>query len=254
MNDRAFQSARVGFVVVLSLFGTPPVAAQQLQDDAAADHAVITQKVATTPEEVGGRVLILYSHPQLPKKLWAGTSHGGLWRSDDEGLSWRLASELIKNRAVKALAIDPLNPEVMFAGTGNGHSSEVAARGNGMFKSGDGGASWSLLPLTSPAAVGENWSHINSIAISTSGVVLAATSDNKANGYVYRSTDGGQSWGVLPVYIGSKVGPHNMIHQVRFDPANPDKAIFMDDYANLTYSGDGGASWGVVRKSSGTCK
>lgn len=203
--------------------------------------------------EVAGRVLTLYTHPKLPHKLWAGTAHGGLWHSGDTGNSWRQVGDLMKNLPVSSLAADPATPDIMYAGTGEGRSNDVAFRGAGMFKSEDGGASWTLLALTSPATVGENWSHINHIAISTAGVILAATSDNNHNGFIYRSTDGGLSWGLFPVYIGSKVGPRNMVYKVRFDPENPTTALFMDAYANVTHSTDGGVTWQVAGKST-TCK
>lgn len=203
--------------------------------------------------KVAGRVLILFSHPEIPDKLWAGTTHGGLWHSSDGGISWSPSSELMRGLTVSSVAVDPGNTDIMYAGTGDGRSSDVAQRGNGMYRSDDGGKTWALLSLTRPQTVGENWSHINSIAISKSGVVLAATSDHRRNGFIYRSVDGGQTWGLFPVYSGSKTGPKNMIHKVRFDPANPNTAIFMDDYANVTHSSDGGVSWNVVKKSS-TCK
>lgn len=221
-----------------------------------ASSPVVSREQLTMTEMTAraGRVLTLFTHPQSPQKMWAGTEHGGLWQSVDAGNSWLSASVAMQNLAVAALAVDPGNPVIMYAGTGDARSNQATARGQGLFKSEDGGASWVLLPLTPPASAGENWSHINSIAINKTGVILAATSDNHRNGYIYRSMDGGQTWGLLPVYAGSKVGPHNMVHKVRFDPENPDMAIFMDDYANVTHSGDGGATWNVVRKSSTSCK
>jgi photosystem II stability/assembly factor-like uncharacterized protein len=201
-----------------------------------------------------GRVLMMLTHPQQEQVMWAGTMHGGLWQSRDGGNSWQLASDAMRDMAVAAIAQDPGNPDVLYAGTGEGRSSNASGRGRGMFKSGDGGKSWHQLPLTSPDKVGENWSRITSIAINTAGVVLAATADNNRNGFIYRSSDGGQSWGLFPVYAGSKVGPRNMIHKIKFDPDNPNTALFMDDYANLTHSSDGGISWEVVRKSSTNCK
>lgn len=208
---------------------------------------------ASAMAEVAGRVLTLFTHPKLPHQLWAGTAHGGLWHSGDTGNSWKQVGDLMKNLPVSSLSADPATPEIMYAGTGEGRSNDVAYRGAGMFKSEDGGASWTLLALTSPATVGENWSHINHIAISTAGVILAATSDNKHNGFIYRSTDGGLSWGLVPVYVGSKVGPRNMVYKVRFDPDNPQTALFMDAYANVTHSIDGGVTWQVAGKST-TCK
>ena len=203
--------------------------------------------------EVAGRVLTLFTHPLLEHKLWAGTAHGGLWQSLDSGLSWRLASAAMSKLPVSTLAVSPTNAEIMFAGTGEGHSNAAKLRGHGIYKSNDGGVSWSLLPLTNPAAVGESWSRVNHIAISATGVILAATSDNKYNGFIYRSEDGGASWGLFPVYTASTIGPNNVIYKIKFDPKNPAKAIFIDAYANVTYSSDGGTSWKVDKKSS-MCK
>lgn len=203
--------------------------------------------------DVSGRVLTLFTHPKLSNKLWAGTVHGGLWHSSDTGNTWRPVAELMKTMTVSAIAVDPANPDLMYVGTGDGRSNDIAFRGAGMFKSEDAGANWTLLPLTQPATVGENWSHINHIAISTAGVILAATSDNEHNGFIYRSTNGGHTWGLVPVYVGSNVGPRNMVYKVRFDPENPNTALFMDAYANVTHSTDGGLTWQVAGKST-TCK
>lgn len=252
MSKNLFHLKRRYFASALLFFSMHSISAQQLIKDTDAEQAASAKQAVTNLDEVGGQVLTLYTHPVLPQKLWAGTSHGGLWQSDDAGHSWVLASDLIRNQAVAALAADPLNPEVMYAGTGSGRKRDVTPRGSGIYKTIDGGKSWSPLPLTNPATVGENWSHINSIAVSRAGVVLAATSDNKSNGFIYRSVDGGQTWGLLPAYSGSIIGPRNMIHKVRFDPDNPGTAIFMDDYANVTVSNDAGASWRVAKKST-TC-
>ena len=219
----------------------------------AVNNALAEPLSSSAMAEVAGRVLTLFTHPKLPHKLWAGTAHGGLWHSGDSGNTWRPVSDLMSNMTVSSLAVDPGNPDLMYAGTGEGRSNDVAFRGAGMFKSEDGGTSWALLPLTRPATVGENWSHINHIAISTAGVLLAATSDNSHNGFIYRSTDGGLNWGLFSVYTGSKVGPRNMVYKVRFDPENPNTAIFMDAYANVTHSIDGGMTWQVAGKST-TCK
>jgi photosystem II stability/assembly factor-like uncharacterized protein len=206
--------------------------------------------------EVAGRTLVLYTHPQslaqpVSGRLWAGTERGGLWKSEDNGKSWQAGSDLMQGLSVTSVVVDPRNSDIMYAGTGLG--SDVALRERGIFKSEDGGKSWSLLALTNPAVVGANWSQVHHIAISTSGVLLVATADKERNGFIYRSADGGENWGLFPVYVGSKIGPRNTIHKVKFDPDNPEGAIFMDNYANITLSADGGRTWSLVRKST-TCK
>jgi len=231
----------VQFLFALQAYAGPQASVVEVKD------AHVIQSVDSL-DEVGGRVLIVQYDQGSEEKIWAGTTHGGLWSSVNTGQTWTLASGLMKNMAVGAIAFDPLNDAIIYAGTGEGRSNNSALRGHGIFKSIDGGVSWSLLPLTDPAQVGDSWAHINAIAISAAGVILAATSDDKYNGFIYRSTDGGQTWGIVPVYIGSKVGPHNIIYKVRFDPDHPDTALFMDGYANVTHSTDGGITWSLARK------
>ncbi|OYZ62783.1 MAG: hypothetical protein B7Y04_12975 [Gallionellales bacterium 24-53-125] len=180
----------------------------------------------------GGRVLTLFTHPDFSQKLWAGTEQGGLWHSADGGITWSLATELMRGLTVSTVVADPVNADIMYVGTGDGRSRQASRRGVGMFRSADGGKSWTLLPLTQPATVG---------------------ADHSRNGFIFRSVDAGKSWGLFPVYAGSETGPKNMIHKIRFDPANPNTALFMDDYANVTHSRDGGIIWSVAGKSS-TCK
>jgi hypothetical protein len=203
--------------------------------------------------KVVGRVLTLMTGSVAPHKLWAGTEYGGLWQSADAGISWIPVSDAMSGLSVHSLAVDPVNPNVMYAGAAGVGGKDETPRQAGLFKSIDAGASWSLLPLTNPAAVGESWSRINHIAISSAGVILAATADHRRNGFIFRSVDGGHHWGLFPVYMGSTVGPHNMIYKVKFDPDNPATAIFMDDYANVTHSTDAGVTWQVAGKST-TCK
>lgn len=254
MNEQVNMRMKFLFSVAVLLYGLNVQGASMPPSESVAVAASIQAESlsASGVAKVAGRVLILFTHPEIPDKLWAGTAHGGLWHSGDGGISWLLASELMRGLTVSSMAVDPGNPDIMYAGTGDGRSSDAALRGTGMYKSDDGGKTWVLLSLTRPETAGENWSHINSIAISKSGVLLAATSDHRRNGFIFRSVDGGQTWGLFPVYTGSKTGPKNMIHKVRFDPANPNTAIFMDDYANVTYSSDGGATW-IVSKKGKTC-
>ncbi len=204
--------------------------------------------------EKAGRVQLMFSHAKHVNKWWAGTAQDGLWQSSDGGNSWVPASVLMQNMSISSFAADPRHADIFYAGSSDGRSNDISQRGQGMFMSDDGGANWSSLALTNPAIVGANWSHIHSITLNINNVMLTATSDNNRNGFIYRSVDGGKTWGVNPVYTASIVGPHNVIHKVRFDPDNPNAAIFMDDYANVTHSSDAGQTWRVVKTSSTSCK
>ena len=244
--------AVIAFVLTATITPGRTLAATEVQASTAAPAVV--KLSASGMAEAAGPVLILLTHPKSSHLLWAGTAHGGVWHSGDSGVSWQAVGESMQGMAVGALAFDLGNPDIMYAGSSASGSKQVAYQKGGMFKSEDAGASWTLLPLSNPATVGASWSNIRNIAVSNTGVLLAATSDYAHNGFIYRSTDGGKTWGILPVYAGSKVGPRNLVYKVRFDPENPNTAIFMDAYANITHSSDGGATWNVARQSSTSCK
>ena len=83
------------------------------------------------------------SHPDQPDTIWAASAGGGVWRTDDAGASWQPVDDLMANLAVTSVAIDPTNPDVMYAGTGEGFFNLDAIRGAGIFRTTDG-VSWAM--------------------------------------------------------------------------------------------------------------
>jgi photosystem II stability/assembly factor-like uncharacterized protein len=88
-----------------------------------------------SPLVIGINLTVLAADPHRPGTLW-GTGHAGLSRSDDGGRTWRLSDDGIPQfTLLSALALDPVDPAVLYAGT----------LLRGVFKSGDGGATWAPL-------------------------------------------------------------------------------------------------------------
>ncbi|MDX1501318.1 MAG: hypothetical protein R3325_03070 [Thermoanaerobaculia bacterium] len=145
------------------------------------------------PGNIGGRTRALAIHPRRPKTMWAGGVSGGIWKTENAGRRWRPVADELVNIAVNALALDPRDPAVLYAGTGEGYFREVVRgtglplRGGGIFKSEDGGESWRRLRRTRGAKF--HW--VNDIVVSRhdSDRVYAATRKG-----VFRSADGGQRW------------------------------------------------------------
>src|SRR5256885_7202256 len=117
-------------------------------------------------------------HPTNPQKIWVGAVTGGIWRTSDAGASWSPVNDLLPNLAIGSLAMDPRNPNVMHAGTGENavNLSAVGIQGIGIYKSIDGGTTWNRLPATDPAGDGA-WTYVNRIAVNPANgnIVLAAT-------------------------------------------------------------------------------
>ena len=94
------------------------------------------------PRNVGGAIRALVQHPSQRNWFFAGSAQGGLWKSEDNGYSWRPVGAATLTVPVGAIAIAPSNPQVMYVGTGE---PAVGPGGTGIYKSEDGGNSFSKI-------------------------------------------------------------------------------------------------------------
>lgn len=139
------------------------------------------------PGNIGGRTRALLIHPADSNVLYAAGVGGGVWKTVNSGASWTPLGDLLPNIAVSSLAMDPKNPSVIYAGTGEGFFNFDAIRGAGIFKTTDGGATWTRLSATTTP----DFHYINDIVVSpTDGLRLYAATRSGA----WRSVDGGASW------------------------------------------------------------
>ncbi|MGB1038801.1 MAG: WD40/YVTN/BNR-like repeat-containing protein, partial [Bacteroidia bacterium] len=144
------------------------------------------------PSNVSGRTRTVMFDPNDPsgKRVFAGSVGGGLWVTDDiyaATTSWTNVDEFLDNMAITSIAHDPSNSDIMYFGTGEGFFNIDAIRGDGIFKSTDGGDSWTQLSSSSA------YSYVQKLAIDSSGNIYAAT----LNSGVVKSTDGGVSWSTV---------------------------------------------------------
>jgi hypothetical protein len=151
----------------------------------AAPEGVLPTWEPLGPGNVGGRTRALLIHPQNPQVMYAAGVSGGVWKTTNGGASWTPLADLIANIAVNSLAMDPANSNVIYAGTGEGVTMDF--RGAGIFKTTDGGTSWSQFSSTNTS----DFHYVNDLVISPhdSRRVYAATQTG-----VWRSTDGGATW------------------------------------------------------------
>jgi hypothetical protein len=139
------------------------------------------------PGNVGGRTRALVVDPRNPQILYAAAASGGIWKSKDAGDTWTPIADFLANTAVNSLALDPTNSQVLYAGTGEGYLNIDATRGQGIFKSIDGGTSWRQLASTTT----RDFYYVRHLAISpiTPARIYAATATG-----VLRSDDSGEHW------------------------------------------------------------
>ncbi|MBZ5497465.1 MAG: hypothetical protein LAP85_13775 [Acidobacteriia bacterium] len=145
------------------------------------------------PGNIGGRTRVILVDPGQPETMYAAGVSGGIWKTEDAGGSWRAVGDLLPNIAVNSMAMDPADTKIIYAGTGEGYFREIVRgtglplRGEGIFKTVDGGESWVRLQSTSNS----DFYWVNDLVVSRndSRRIYAATRTG-----VWRSTDAGQSW------------------------------------------------------------
>lgn len=205
------------------------------------------------PSNIGGRTRALVIDPTSPQTMYAAGVAGGVFKTLDGGASWTPLDDFLPNLAISALAMDPANSQALYAGTGEGYFNSSAVRGNGIYKTTDGGASWTLLSATVTNPFPEAFHYVNDIAVSPNDSDRAYACTRVG---IYRTLDGGASWQVVlrnaayfvgpPLTNGSFVGCTDI--ELRQD-SNPDVIFaafgsFIPD--GLFRSQDGGDTWAQV--------
>ncbi|MBS1811478.1 MAG: hypothetical protein JST84_25170 [Acidobacteria bacterium] len=139
------------------------------------------------PGNIGGRTRTLVIHPTNPNVMYTAGVSGGVWKTEDGGNHWQPLTDFLANLAVCSLAIDPKNPQVLYAGTGEGYFNIGSIRGAGIFKTSDGGANWQQLASTNT----QDFYYVNDLVVSpiNSQRLYAATDTG-----VWRSLDAGATW------------------------------------------------------------
>lgn len=94
------------------------------------------------PFNIAGRVTSLVVHPDEPNKLFAGAAAGGVWRSDDGGVTWEPSWPRFASQNIGALAMHPFDRASLIAATGEANLSADTYPGTGIYVSGDAGTTW----------------------------------------------------------------------------------------------------------------
>ncbi|HEY1402778.1 MAG TPA: hypothetical protein VGB05_01490, partial [Pyrinomonadaceae bacterium] len=139
------------------------------------------------PGNVGGRTRALLVNPVDPDIMYTAGVAGGIWKTIDGGASWTPLDDFMANIAVTCMAFDPTNPDIIWAGTGEGFNNIDAVRGAGIFRSTNAGANWFRMPATNNA----NFFFVQDLVISplNPNHIYAATGTG-----VHRSLNNGTTW------------------------------------------------------------
>lgn len=169
------------------------------------------------PAGMSGRVTAIAVNPTNPEHIFAGTASGGLWESRGGGVSWTPIFDEVPAASIGAIAIHPNNPDVLYVGTGEGNPRNSQNSGNGVYKSIDGGKTWTHLGLEKTRTIDAIVIHKHNPSVIYLSAMGSAWGDTPDRG-VYRSMDAGKTWKKV-LYVNQRTGAANLVA----DPLNPDK-------------------------------
>lgn len=133
-----------------------------------------------------GRVSSIVIDPRNTRRIYLAGAIGGVWKSEDRGKTWTPMSDFEESLSFGALALDPFDPDTIYACTGEAHGASDSRLGVGMLRSNDQGRTWELFAQEElrGTAVGQMV-----CSKKVRGLLMVAA----GNG-LWRSLDGGKSW------------------------------------------------------------
>ncbi len=206
----------------------------------------IVPKVIFKKDKSGaGRVNTIAFHPTNAGIMWIGAPSGGIWKTVNGGLTWKTTSDELASIGISDIVVNPLNPNVIYAVTGDGDAGDTYSIG--IVKSFDGGDTWNQTGIMMDIS---DRVYFRKIIINPQDTATLLATSNKG---IYRTSDGFKSGGVVRQGsfrdIESKPGSFNTIYATSYD-ASGNAHIYKSTNAGLQFTlltGEPDFSGGVTR-------
>jgi photosystem II stability/assembly factor-like uncharacterized protein len=164
----------------------------------------------------GGRVTTVTGVPSQPKTFYMGVASGGLFRTTDNGANWTpITDGKIPLGSTGSVAVADSDPDVIYLGTGSDSVRSNVSTGRGVYKSIDGGQTWTFAGLYNAGQIGAVRIHPTNpdiVWVASGGDIFKS---NEERG-VFKTTDGGKTWRKV-LFISDQVGAMD----VELQPGNP---------------------------------
>jgi photosystem II stability/assembly factor-like uncharacterized protein len=200
----------------------------------------------------GGRTVGAAGIPTQPNVFFIGVNNGGVWKTDDYGRTWKPLFDDQPTGSIGAIAVAPSNPNILYVGGGEGLQRPDLSVGDGIYKSFDGGKTWTHLGLRDAqqiAAIIVDPQNANRFFVAALGHPYGPNTERG----VFRSLDGGRTFTKV-LYKDQHTGAVDLA----FDPVNPrivyavlwqarqgpwENGTFSGPNSGLYKSTDGGTTW-----------
>lgn len=169
------------------------------------------------PKNISGRATdIAVADRPSGRRIYVAYATSGVWKTDDNGATWQAIFDDMPSTSIGDLATTPSSPDTLWVGTGEANLFRASMTGVGVYKSADGGRTFTHMGLSDTQTIGRILVHPTNPNI----VYVAASghewTDNETRG-VFKTIDGGKSWRKV-FYKSERTGAWDMV----MDPLNPD--------------------------------
>jgi Uncharacterized protein related to plant photosystem II stability/assembly factor len=168
------------------------------------------------PAHTSGRIADFAVNPGNPKQYFVGVASGHIWKTDNAGITWTPVFDNYGAYAIGCLAMDPANPNVVWAGTGENNHQRALGYGDGVYKTVDGGKSWTHMGLKNSRQIGVILIHPknpDTVYVAAEGSAWGPGGDRG----LYKTADGGKTWAKV-LSISENTG----VNAAVMDPRDPD--------------------------------
>jgi photosystem II stability/assembly factor-like uncharacterized protein len=165
----------------------------------------------------GGRVTTVWGVTSQPRTFYMGVASGGVFKTTDAGASWTpITDGKVPVASTGSIVVAESDPNVIYLGTGSDDIRSNVSTGRGVYKSTDGGNTWSFMGLYDAGQIGAVRVHPTNPNTVWVAAIGNAFKNNDERG-VFKSTDGGKSWRKV-LYVSDSIGAADL----ELNPANPD--------------------------------
>lgn len=249
-------------IILIALLGATLTVSAQRPDRQKGDTLVTSNLVnglkfrSIGPAWASGRIADLAVNPGNPSEYYAAVASGNVWKTENNGTTWKPVFDNYGAYATGVVKIDPNNYNVVWIGTGENNHQRALGYGDGVYKSTDGGKSFKNMGLKDSRQIG-------GIVIDprNSDIVFVACEGSAwgpgGERGLYKTADGGKTWEKV-LNISDETGINNVV----IDPSAPDIMYATSEQRRrhvfskigggpesaVYKSADGGKSWNKIMK------
>ncbi len=194
------------------------------------------------PASMGGRIDDIAALENDPSTIYVGFATGGVWKTTNNGTTWQPIFDTYPVCSIGAVAVDQKNPSIVWVGTGEANNRQSSSFGDGIYKSTDGGKTFTNVGLNTTQSIARIVIDPKDSAVVYVAVIGHLFGPNPERG-IYKTVDGGKSWALIK-FIDHDTG----FTDIAMDPADS-KVLYAASYQRrrvpwgFNGGGPGSAIW-----------